>query len=407
MARRELTLRLRDLLGTAATVGAAPGGVPLVAPDSPEACALLLRTASLEGWRVRLEGRGGWMPRDAPADVVLSAARLDRLVDVSPSDLVATAEAGLAWSALRQGLADQGAWLAHDAPGGDRTLGSLLATATTGPLRGGFGMLRDHVLGLTLVTGDGRVVRVGGRVVKNVAGYDLAKLAAGSFGAFGLVTSLHLRLRAVPRADVTLLGTGTRDDLFELGEAVLAAGFSPAALELLSPRAARSSDWTLAIRLLGTDTEVTADRQALVQTSPIPLSTITGDGAAGFWSDLYQGALAEPVVLRLGAVTDGLDDALDLVAHHLDEAILDWITVTVPTGTVRWSGRADAETLARFRAAAAEREWPVTIERAPWDIRERIGHFGAYREGVARLVDSLRRAFDPAGVLVAPIGGGP
>jgi hypothetical protein len=101
---------------------------------------------------------------------------------------------------------------------------------------------------------------------------------------------------------------------------------------------------------------------------------------------------------------DGLEDALDLLAHHLDEPVRDWITVTVPAGVVRWSGRATAEALLRFRTAAAEREWPVTLERAPWEIRSRVGHFGAYREGVARLVGGLRHAFDPAGVLVAPLG---
>jgi FAD/FMN-containing dehydrogenase len=404
MARGELSPRLRSLLGSAATVGATPGGAPLVAPDSESACALLLRTASVEGWRVRIEGAGSWMPRDAGADVVLSTTRLSRLIDVSPSDLVATAEAGIAWSVLRRGLADQGAWLALDAPGGDRTLGSLVATGTTGPLRAGFGMLRDQILGLTLVTGDGRTVRVGGRVMKNVAGYDLAKLAAGSFGAFGILTSLHLRLRAVPRADLTLLAHGQRDALVDAARAILAAGLAPAALELVSPRATGSRAWTLAVRLTGADGEVAADRQSVLETAGVEFAECVGAEAAAFWSALLGGALAAPVTVRLGAVPDGLEDALDLLAHHLDEAVATWITATVPAGIVRWSGEATPEALLRFRTAAAEREWPLTLERAPWDIRSRVGHFGAYREGVVRLVGGLRRAFDPAGVLVAPLG---
>jgi FAD/FMN-containing dehydrogenase len=404
MARGELSPRLRSLLGSAATVGAAPGGSPLVAPESESACALLLRTASVEGWRVRLEGAGSWMPRDAEADVVLSTGRLSRLVDVSPTDLVATAEAGITWSALRRGLADQGAWLALDAPGADRTLGSLVATGTAGPLRAGFGMLRDHILGLTLVTGDGRTVRVGGRVMKNVAGYDLAKLAAGSFGAFGILTTLHLRLRAVPRADLTLLARGQRDALVDAARAILSAGLTPAALELASPRATHGRSWTLAVRLTGTDAEVGADRQAVLESAGVAFAEASGTDAATFWGLLLLGATGAPVTVRLGAMPDGLEDALDLLAHHLDEAVADWITATVPAGVVRWSGRVAPEALLRFRASAAEREWPVTLERAPWDIRSRVGHFGAYREGVVRLVGGLRRAFDPAGVLVAPLG---
>jgi FAD/FMN-containing dehydrogenase len=375
-----------------------------VAPESESACALLLRTASVDGWRVRIEGMGGWMPRDAPADVVLSTTRLSRLTEVSPADLVATAEAGIAWSELRRGLADRGAWLAHDAPGTGRTLGSLLATATAGPLRAGFGLLRDQVLGLTLVTGDGRAVRVGGRVMKNVAGYDLAKLAAGSFGGFGVVTSVHLRLRAVPRADVTLVTEGQRDALIDRARSVLATGLMPAALELAAPRATGGPAWTLAVRLVGTDAEVAADRQAVVETAGPSFSERTGAGAAEFWAGLLEGAVTAPVTVRVGAMPDALEDALDLLAHHLDEPVADWITTTVPAGTVRWSGRAGAEALMRFRAAAAEREWPVTLERGPWQVRSRVAHFGAYREGVVRLVDALRRAFDPAGVIVAPLG---
>jgi FAD/FMN-containing dehydrogenase len=391
-------------MGAAATVGAAPGGAPLVAPDSESACALLLRTASLEGWHVRIEGGGGWMPRDAPADVVLSTARLTRLYDVAPADLVATAEAGITWTDLRRGLADHGTWVAHDAPGGDRTLGSLLATATAGPLRAGFGMLRDQILGLTLVTGDGRTVRVGGRVVKNVAGYDLARLAAGSFGAFGVVTAVHLRLRAVPRADLTLVAQGQRDALVDAARAILATGQSPAALELVSPGAAGGSSWVMALRLVGTDGEVAADRQAVLESAGLALREHTGADAAAFWSAVLEGAAAPPVTVRVGASPDALEDALDLLAHHLDEPVADWITATVPAGIVRWSGAGGPEALLRFRAAAAEREWPVTLERAPWSVRSRVGHFGAYREGVVRLVGGLRHAFDPAGVLVAPLG---
>jgi glycolate oxidase FAD binding subunit len=265
-------------------------------------------------------------------------------------------------------------------------------------------MLRDHILGLTLVTGDGRTIHVGGRVMKNVAGYDLAKLAAGSFGAFGILTSLHLRLRAVPRADLTLLARGQRDALLDAARAILAAGLAPASLELAAPRATQSRPWTLAVRLTGTDAEVGADRRGVLESAGVEFAECSGADAAGFWSVLLQGALGAPVTARVGAVPDGLEDALDLLAHHLDEAVADWITATVPAGIVRWSGKAAPEALLRFRTSAAEREWPVTLERAPWDIRSRVGHFGAYREGIVRLVGGLRRAFDPAGVLVAPLG---
>jgi glycolate oxidase FAD binding subunit len=407
---RALTDRLRQLMGDAAlpTPSAADAALPpLVLPGDEAACALLLRTASVEGWRVAIVGSGSWLPVPATADLRLGTARLDALGPVEPADLVATAQSGIRWNALRRGLGDRHVWLAQDLPGGDRTLGSVLATGTSGPLRGGFGTLRDQVLGLTIVTGDGRVLRVGGRVVKNVAGYDLAKLALGTFGAFGVIAQAHLRLRAVPRADVTLLVGGTRDGLLEAARTMLDRGLTPAALELLSPAAAGGDAWQLAIRLLGTESEVTADQTDVQASLPDAASVLRGDAAAAFWTRLLETVVEPPVTLRLGASPAALEDALDLLALHLDERVADWIGVTVPAGVARWSGAAAGDALKRLRRAAAEREWPVTLERAPWDVRSTVGHFGAYREGVHRIVQGLRAVFDPAGILVTPLDPSP
>src|SRR5437870_13224917 len=151
--------RVRALLGSdAVDLAATPDGVPRVAPASPDAVALLLGTAREEGWRLRVEGAGTWMPADAPADLALTTRRLDKIPAIEPQDLSATAEAGIGCDVLRQQLADRGTWLALDPPGlAGRTLGSVVATATAGPLRQGFGSIRDHLLGVTFVTGDGRL----------------------------------------------------------------------------------------------------------------------------------------------------------------------------------------------------------------------------------------------------------
>lgn len=404
MARDQLTTaRLRALLGATAVVSQPPAGPPSVAPDTADACALVLRSASERGWRVRVAGAGSWMPPDSPADLVLTTTRLRGVRDVDPADLVATADAGVPWSDLQSTLAEHEVWIAHDLPGGPRTLGSAVATATAGPLRAGLGALRDQIVGLTLVTGDGRIVRLGGRVMKNVAGFDVAKLAAGGFGAFGLIASLHLRLRAVPRADRTVLTRGPRDTVLDAARRIYQAGLQPAALEVFSPRAAGGSDWTLAVRCLGTDAHVDALRAALAEPAALPLRPLPAADAAAFWRDRLAGAGAGPVTLRIGALPESLDAALDTIAHHLDETVDDWISVTIPAGTIRWCGAARAEHLRLLRRVLAEREMPLTIERAPWPVRSALGHFGAYREGVARLVAGLRRVFDPAGILVAPL----
>jgi hypothetical protein len=123
--------------------------------------------------------------------------------------------------------------------------------------------------------------------------------------------------------------------------------------------------------------------------------------AAACWQGLAAGPRAHPITLRLGALADGLARALDLVTHHLDSG---WLTAGVGVPALRWSGDAPAERLRLLRATAAQLELPVTIERAPWNVLSALGHFGAYRDGVGRLVSGLRRVFDPKGVLVVPAG---
>ncbi|MBI2073507.1 MAG: FAD-binding protein [Gemmatimonadetes bacterium] len=392
--------RVRSMLGPDAVVDTDASGMPRVAPRAEEGVALVLQAAAAEGWRVRIEGRGSWVPADAPADLALTTRALARVTRLDAADLVATVEAGVAWGDLQRALADQGVWVAADPPGEGRSVGSVVATGTAGPLRSGFGAVREHVLGATLVTGEGRIVRAGGRVVKNVAGYDLTKLATGSFGSFGVVTSVNLRLRAVPRADLTLLGEGERDALLDAARAMLEAGITPASLEVLSPLAAGRDSWTLAVRCVGSAPAVEADAQAAGGASQIPLAPLEAVEAGRFWRRALAGATASPVTLRMGALATAMDDALDLVLHHLDEH---WIMAGVGAGGLRWSGDAPADRIRLLRHAAAPREMPLTLERAPWALRAQVGYFGAYREGVGQLVGALKDAFDPAGVLVVPI----
>lgn len=385
-------------------------GRPRISPKHEDAVALVLRTATENGWTISIEGLGSWMPSDRPSDLVLTTRRLGEITYLNPADLVATAQAGIPWEVLRHRLADQGTWIGVDPPGGDRSVGSVVATGTAGPLRAGLGGVRDHLVGLTLVTGDGRIVKAGGRVVKNVAGYDLTKLACGSFGAFGIITAVHLRLRAVPREDITLLARGARDALLHEARSLLEAGTTSAALELLSPRATGERDWTLAVRLMGTPAAARHQRDAVQASLRRTLDPLDARAAAAFWQGVPARPSQEPSTIRLGAVPTALDDALDLLAHHLSAAhdlSGDWVSVTVPAGTVRWCGAASPDRLRLLRYAAAQREMPLTVERAPWPVLQSVGHFGAYREGVARLVERLRLSFDPANVLVSASGDRP
>jgi len=386
-------IRLRQLLGST-SVERDASGVPRASPESPEAMAEACALAHAEGWRVRVEGRGTWLPPDAPADLVLTARALDQVVSVAPADLVSTVQAGTTLESLRRQLADSGMWFAADPPGRpDRTIGSILATATPGPLRLGFGPIRDHVLGCTFVTGDGRVVTAGGRVVKNVAGFDLTKLHIGGFGGFGILTEVHLRLRALPRADVTVVTRGSRDDLLAVSRAAMEEGLAPAAMELFSPALAADPSWLLAVRLLGLEEAVHADLNRLPGDEGTTWQPIPADQSSVFWTLTGRAALSGPIALRLGALAEGLDETLDLLSHHLDEGM---VSAGAGDGTVRWIGETGVDRVRALRKAAAAREIPLTLERAPWGFRKVVGHFGAYREGVGQLVQRLRETYDPS-----------
>jgi FAD/FMN-containing dehydrogenase len=394
--------RLRALLGTGGVERDA-AGLPRATPDSADALSLVCRLAHAEGWKIRVEGHGTWLSSDAPADLAVSTRGLDRVVSVSPADLVATVEAGTPLEALRRRLAEEEMWLALDPPGRpERSLGSVVATATSGPLRHGFGPVRDHVLGCTVATGDGRLVRAGGRVVKNVAGYDLTKLQVGGFGGFGIIAEVHLRLRALPRADVTVVARGPRDTLTSVARDLIAARLLPGALELLSPALAGEPEWTLAARFAGTDAAVQADVRRLGTLAGPSWLPLPADRTAAFWSLVARGSLGGPITLRLGVLGDGVDDTIDLLAHDLDEGL---VSAGAGAGMIRWTGDAPVERLRAVRRAAASREIPMTLERAPWPVRRALGHFGAYREGVGQLVGRLRDSFDPGHSLSVALEG--
>ncbi len=385
-------MRLRHALGESA-VEADREGRPRAVPETTDAVAQVCGLAHEQGWRIRLEGRGSWMPADAPADLALTTRGLARIVDVAAADLVATSEAGVSLAVLQRELAARNAWLAIDPPGHpERSLGSIIATGTAGPLRHGFGPVRDHILGGTIVTGDGRVIKAGGNVVKNVAGYDLTKLQVGGFGAFGVVTQLHLRLRAAPAMRVTLLAHAERDVLTRQARALVDAQLAAAALELFSPELAEEAEWVLALELSGTEATVEAEAARVTAHSEVSWNRLAPERATAFWNATARAPLAAPMTLRLGVFPDGLDELIDLLHERLNPGLL---SAGPGWGMLRWSGDATVGALRDVRRMAAERETPLTLERGPWAIRHALGHFGAYREGVGVLVSKLRSTFDP------------
>src|ERR687898_581885 len=236
-----------------APAGTAVDGVPvarLARPGSVEEASQVLRAAAEDGLAVVFAGGASKLRLGNPperADLLVSSERLDQVLEHAAGDLVVRAQAGVRLADLQAALAPAGQWLALDPPEPGSTLGGVVAANASGPRRLRYGTVRDLIIGITVVLADGTVARAGGKVVKNVAGYDLAKLFCGSLGTLGMIAEVIFRLHPLPAAAAVVLGPvgsaavagpgGTDAALSQLGarpfekaEVALKATFPPAEL---------------------------------------------------------------------------------------------------------------------------------------------------------------------------------
>ena len=364
-----------------------------------------VRAALAAGARLAPRGAGTWWPDPAAGAVPLELSGIAHVAALEPADLVVTAGAGCRLDALDARLADAGVWLALDPPGSRaRSVGGVLAAGGGGPLAARYGTPRHQVLGLTLVTGNGRAVRLGGRVVKNVAGFDVAKTVLGGHGAYGAIVEAHLRLHAHPAADETRAWSGSLREVASAAARALAAGAAPAALEVVSPPLAHAllgtDGWALLARDLGGRAAVEGELAAVAAAAETALRRVATVGGA--WEGWRAEVGGWPVLLRVGADPAAWPDAAALLEEHLGPPL--GVSVTVPRGTTRAGfASAGAGGVAALRVAAARRLWPVVLERSPAGLRAEAGVWGSLAPGTRRLAEAVRRVLDPNDVFAVPV----
>lgn len=419
------------------------GGAPVVVPRTVEELGNLIARASRDGRQVRCIGNATSLPPgylEGPVDLVVSTRGLNTVHAYDPADLTLTADAGVTLAHLERLTGDQGQWLPLDPPRRTRrSLGGVLASGAYGPLQGKFGTPRDHVLGLTLVTGDGRVLELGGRVVKNVAGYDLVKLAVGSGGRLGIVTSATVRLHPLPVRDVTLLYQTPRLALaVVLARSLATAPVRIPAVELL---AGHGGEPTVAARLLGSPEAVEESERLLCSRVGREASRrLEGEASARWFAALERFEDSAAAVARVSHLPSRLGDLAEpclecgTVAAHVSLGVL---RVMVGTGRKVATGGAGLETDAEDGGAATgtteadggkaarDHARPVSPDQAnAFDaltrLRDQVGRAGAtFRvsraniprwpeprpataPGILALTRGIVNSFDPAGVLSPP-----
>jgi glycolate oxidase FAD binding subunit len=242
---------------------------------STEAVASAIRDSAAERTPLRISGRSTWLDAGRPvrAEKSLSLRDDTGVVSYVPGDLTLTVRAGTTLAEIERVTLEHDQWLPLDPYGSsDGTIGATIATASAGPLSSNFGLPRDLLLGLEFVNGRGEVVRSGGKVVKNVAGFDLSRLLTGSWGTLGVITEVTLRLHARPRADRTFVVSlsGQGDQTKVLAQAAHAS-LTPYALLFVGTSAARALGFgehaVCLVRFGGNDAVVAAQLSALSQIS--------------------------------------------------------------------------------------------------------------------------------------------
>jgi glycolate oxidase FAD binding subunit len=312
---------LREGAETDAIAGVRPAFV--ASPASTDEAAGLLRAAAAHDLAVVPRGAGtglGWGTPPAACDLVVDMTAMDQVLEHAAGDLVARIQAGASIGQVASVLATAGQQLALDVPA-DATAGGVVATGTAGPRRFRYGAPRDLLIGITVVRADGVVARSGGKVVKNVAGYDLGKLFAGSQGTLGLITEVTFRLHPLPAAVAWVTGDFGPSDLAGAASAVAAAAGSalvPSAVELHwsggSPHGPRLL--RLGVLIEGTPPGV-AERarqmsELLASAGATPTTALSKGGPFRWWDKVPEAGSPHTVVRvtfwirRLGEVLDAL-----------------------------------------------------------------------------------------------------
>jgi glycolate oxidase FAD binding subunit len=301
-----------------------------------------------------------------PADIVISTAGLRRVLKYEPNDLTISVEAGMPFRELQEHLKRRKQMIALDPPfSAAATVGGILASNGSGPMRRGFGTARDLVIGMTFTMLDGKVVRSGGLVVKNVAGLDIGKLMIGSFGTLAVITSVNFRLHSVPRETHSFLFTfSDLESAIEKRDSILAGVLQPIAIDLVSPVAAARLGYrgfVLAIRASGSPAVIDRYRRTLGGAAEF-----AADGDISLWQQIrdftseFLDRQRTGVVLRISTPLSELASLLRLTSGPAISRAGSGVTYIYLSS---WQG------VLPLWKAAAEHNWRAVVEFAPDDVR--------------------------------------
>jgi len=403
---------------------AVDGVVPrqVVEPENAADLAEALSSATRDRLVTVVRGGGtklGWGRTAVAIDRVVSTVRLNTHIVHRHGDLTATAHAGVTLKQLNQQLARYGQWLPIDSAFEGATIGGIVATNDAGPLRHRFGTPRDLLIGVSLAMPDGRLIKAGGHVVKNVAGYDLGKFISGSFGSLAAIVDATFKLLPVPQSSATLVAT--YQDVERMTRDVAAIGNSqlePIAFDVRVPPARRairapdagSSDaktYQLLVRLASSPSAV--DAQVLsVQRMLTGQASMRRDAEESvLWSDHIRAPwLLEGAVVRVAWLPAKLDDVMTLVEEvqvMADGRLSMSGRVGAGAGLLTIAGDALTQAAVITRLRSSVFVGNVTVLRASRELKSQIDVW-SLPAGPMKMLQALKQSFDAAGIMNAGRG---
>ncbi|XZO00025.1 MAG: FAD-binding oxidoreductase [Microcoleus sp.] len=383
----------------------------IVYPNTQEELAAVIAWAGQNSYAVLPCGGGskldwgGLVKLDSNLRLMaVSTSRLNRLVEHAVGDLTVTAEAGMKFADLQQVLAAAGQFLPIDpAYPQQATLGGIVATADAGSLRHRYRGVRDLLLGMTFVRSDGKIATAGGRVVKNVAGYDLMKLFTGAYGTLGIISQVTFRVYPLPVASETVLLTGAPGPLAEATQILLSSALTPTAVDLLSP------DLVAKLGLgkgLGLIVRFQSIPESVKQQSARLRSVGEKLGLQGaswgenddhqLWQTLpetiWNDTQNSPIICKIGVRPSEAVKAMDELP--IQDAV---IHAGSGLGILRWES-ATAETLLQIRRVCEAKAGFLTVLAAPPALKQQLDVWG-YTGSAIDLMRRIKQQFDSQNIL--------
>ncbi|XHX77177.1 MAG: FAD-binding oxidoreductase [Stenomitos frigidus ULC029] len=361
--------------------------------------------------RVKAEGREK-KAETAPL-LVVSTERLNQLIDHAIGDLTVTVEAGMRFADVQATLATAGQYLPIDPTDPDHaTIGGIIATADTGSLRQRYNGVRDLLLGVSIVRADGQIAKAGGRVVKNVAGYDLMKLFTGSYGTLGIITQATLRVYPLPEASQTVVLSGEAAAIAQASQVLLNSALTPTSADLLSASIAADMDvgkgTAFVIRFQSMMPSVQEQTNRMIEVSKalgLAIASFSGIDDTALWQRLRERMTAAPqtdaITCKIGIRPSAAVALLAMLTkHHKELAIaplgaLPLAQIHAASGLGRLVlDAATSSDLLNIRSFCQENGGFLSVLQAPIALKQAIDVWG-YNGNALYLMRQLKQQFDP------------